>query len=297
MQKAFVTTVICAQVVWFSVEMFGAVPTGSKVTLTFPKRMLTTVVTSDWSVYGVEVACEDSGCTVNGQNDWQTSGSPWLIDGAIGKTFVDKKTTKTVVEVTTEPGTIQLVFPNPADVDRGLAAVTLKPGESADEYRAGIYLRIAKTVFIGDLAGVPAASQSRLLAFAEIIGSPLAVARYKEGSYLVVNLGDEGNIYNTLQMNQLQRVARSLREHIVPVIKPLAGDVSASSMSGVKVSFKVNFKSFLEKHAVPSVDNVVMYVPAAALKQFADADISSQKLLDSSAILVNDDRVEISLAE
>lgn len=98
-------------------------------------------------------------------------------------------------------------------------------------------------------------------------------------------------------MNQMQRTARSLREFIVPALKRVAEDVAASTMTGVKVAFKVNFKSFLEENVAPSADNVVLYVPAGALKQFADADISSQKLLDASVILVNDDRVEISLAE
>jgi hypothetical protein len=300
MRKSVVTAAFLAQALLFMTDASGALPTGTPVTLKFPKKMLNVVATSGWNgdQYGVEIGCGDSGCTVNGQKDWQTSGFPWLIEGAVGKTFIEKKTKNTVVEVrTTSSGNVRLVFPNAADVDSGIAAVTLRPGESPEEYRTGIYKEIAKTVFTGDLAGVPAESQARLLSFADASGSPLSVAKYKDGTYLSVDVGDDGNVYNTLQMNQMQRLARSLREHIIPVLKRLAGDVSASSMTGVKVAFKVHFQNFLEKYVPPAVDSVIMYIPAEALQQFADADISSQKLLDASVILVNDDRVEVSLAE
>jgi hypothetical protein len=298
MRKSLV--IAAAATLFLALSVSGAVANGTKVTLKFPKKMLDVVASSGWSgtQYGVEIVCDDTNCTVNGQKDWQTTGFPWLVEGAVGKTFVDKKTKKTIVEVRTESGSnIRLIFPNAGDVDRGVAAVALRSGESAEEYRTGIYKEIAKTVFSGDLAVVPAESQSRLLAFADTVGSTLSIAKYKEGTYLSVDVGDDGNVYNTLQMNQMQRTARSLREHIVPALKRLSGDVAASSMTGVKVAFKVHFKSFLDKYASPSADNVVMYVPAEALKQFADADISSQKLLDSSVILINDDRVEVSLAE
>jgi hypothetical protein len=300
MRKIVILAALVAQVLFFTVGAAGTVPAGSKVTLKFPRKMLEIVATSGWSgnQYGVEVTCDEAGCVVNGQKDWQTSGFPWLVEGTVGKTFVDKKTKKTVVEVRTESGSnVRVVFPNAADVDKGIAAVTLQPGKSSEAYRASIYKELAKTVFSGDLARVPAESQSRLLAFADAVGSPLSVANYKEGTYLSVDVGDDGNVYNTLQMNQMQRVARSLREHIVPALKRISGDVVASSMTGVKVTFKVHFENFLDKYVSSSTDQVVMYVPAEALKQFADADISSQKLLDGSVILVNDDRVEISLAE
>ncbi|MBK5260657.1 MAG: hypothetical protein JJE51_13795 [Thermoanaerobaculia bacterium] len=300
MSKTFVVVALWAQALFLSVDIYGAVSAGSKVTLKFPKKMLGVVATSGWSgnQYGVEVECDDSGCALNGQKDWKTLGFPWLVDGVVGKTFVDKKTKKTVVDVKTDVGAnVRIVFPNPADVDKGMTAVTLLPGESREGYRAEMYKTIAKSVFTGDLAGVPEDTQSRLLAFADAVGSPLSTTKYKSGSYISIDVGDDGNVYNTLQMNQVQRVARSLREHIVPALKRLASDVSASSMTGVKIAFKVNFKNFLEKYASSSLDSVVMYVPAEALKQFADADISSQKLMDASVILVNGDRIEVSLSE
>lgn len=300
MRKTLIVAVLCAQALFLTVDILGAVPAGTKVTLKFPRKMLEVIATSGWTgdQHGVEVVCDDIDCTVNGQKDWQTSGFPWLVEGTVAKTVVDKKTKKTGVEVRTEIGSsVRIVFPNAADVDRGIAAVTLRPSESAEEYRASIYKEIAKTVFTGDLIGIPAENQSRLLAFADSAGSPLAVAKYKDGTYLSIDVGDDGNVYNTLQMNQMQRLARSLREHIVPTLKRLTGDVSASSMTGIKVAFKVYFKSFLDKYASPAADSVVMYVPTTALQQFADADISSQKLLDASVILVNDDRVEVSLIE
>ena len=114
----------------------------------------------------------------------------------------------------------------------------------------------------------------------------------------VLDLGSGSTVYNTIQMDESARVARTVNDRVLKVLKaslaPLA-DLGESAVSGVRVDTKILSRNFVDRGAEPSIDAVQIYAPRELVRKFADADITSQQLIDGCVVLVNDNRVQVLL--
>jgi hypothetical protein len=72
----------------------------------------------------------------------------------------------------------------------------------------------------------------------------------------------------------------------------LAGD---AGVEGVKISEKILYRNFVSETAAKS-DTLQVYAPLGAIKQFSSADITSQQFVDQCIVIVNDNRVQVSLS-
>lgn len=124
----------------------------------------------------------------------------------------------------------------------------------------------------------------------------LAISSYRDDSYISLSLGVYGSIFNSLQLNQNARIARVLIEDLLLMIKRF-GELSArlGLDEDLKISLQVPYKSFLDEYATPELESVELYIPGATSDFSRDA-ITSQELVDSSVILVNEVRVSVPLA-
>jgi hypothetical protein len=94
-----------------------------------------------------------------------------------------------------------------------------------------------------------------------------------------------------------QRVAKAPDSGLLVALKAFAGELSELELiQGVKLTLAIAHRSFAE-HGPAQFDEVEVYAPAAEIRRFADADITSQGLLDKSVIIVNSNRTEVKLSD
>ena len=180
---------------------------------------------------------------------------------------------------------------------RGLSAI--KPAKVAPILERNHSL-IGERVFDGPLSAVAPESRQLLLLFAHATaaGTGISHEQFRGEEYLVVDLGADSNVYNTLQMNQTQRIARILNDRLLNVLKAFAEPVrDVEVVFGVKLDFEIPYRNFLDDDAEPDHDVVRLYASSDDVKAFADFEITSQEFIDRSFVIVNENRVQIPLSE
>ena len=73
---------------------------------------------------------------------------------------------------------------------------------------------------------------------------------------------------------------------------------NVASAHGVKLVIRIPFRSFLEPSSTNEIDEFIVYAPYELIRQFAQADITSQALIDVFPLVIcNDNRMEVALTE
>jgi hypothetical protein len=283
----------------------GAPPTPQKdavVVLKIPlrafkaheKKFLGTVMSTD-----LVATIEDAppGVAVNGDTAWQTAGFPSLVQMKVTKLKTDS-TGLSEVELKSSKTSLKLKVMFKGNLNTGFPRVFASPSD-ADAYRDEAYKALAAKFFTGPLAQLPTDKQQRLVTFAHITaqGTTMGSETYKEKLYLVVDVGEDENVYNELRMNQTQRVARVLNDRLLLTLKAFAKLVEdAKDIQGLKLELEIPHRSFAKTAAAAVNDKVELYAPAEQIKKFADADTTSQQFIDGCVVIVNDNRVSVPLA-
>lgn len=246
---------------------------------------------------------------VGDRSDWETCCVPSLIEFEVDGIQLPKKDNPNTIvslgEVTTS--LVSLAFgPSIQNVEAALAQVVIQgpaTGPAVIEYKAQSYARSSPKLFVGSLAAVGEDKKVQVLRFLAEFGRtggpPEKIAdSYKEKSYFVLDLGSGSTVYNTIQMDESARVARTVNDRVLKVLKaslaPLA-DLGEIAVSGVRVDMKILSRNFANRGAEPSIDALQIYAPRELVRKFADADITSQQLMDGCVVLVNDNRVQVLL--
>ena len=268
------------------------------VVLKIPTVLWTSQV-SVWSGtrYEATIVGGESSVTVKGRDDWRAAGFPPLVTGQISSINVDRKTGITVVKIKSSVGPVELSVSG--DVPKALKAV-LAPPNKTDEARAEGYAALRSVFFTGPLAALPDSTKNAILSWADLVakGTTISSTVFKEKIYLVVDLGRDGSVYNDLKFNQAQRIAYVMNERLLLLLKAFAKQIEGSgSLYGLKLELSVPHKSFLNEYASPDVDKLEVYVSWQDTKRFAEADMTSQQLLDSSIVIVNSNRIQVPLSQ
>lgn len=242
---------------------------------------------------------------VSGQDDWQSCCFPSMLKLEIRSVSKPEKWRPVTQVLTyTDGGIVYLNFdPSIADVEsalRELVLVDAPNSEAAKAYLKQRYEDMASNVFTGSLASVPEEARMVALRYADGVAhaARVGIATYKDQPYFLLDLGEGDSVYNTLQMNETARVARTINDTVLKVLKgSMAAFSQLGQTTGVKVQMKVLSRNFARSEfATPEVDLLTIYAPFDLIKKFADADITSQQLIDGSVVLVNDNRVQVPLA-
>lgn len=243
---------------------------------------------------------------VEGREDWKTAGFPSLIEARLAKVKMVRKENRAEVTFRFGPmgyalrlnveGVTEETLPS---VLGEVAIAGPSSGPQVKESLDSAYALLAGNIFTGPLAAIPRDRQLLLLSFAHLTaeGTTIGNASFKDNAYLAVDLGEDPNVYNTLQLNQTQRVAKIVNERLLVVIKAFAAPAQgAAPLHGLKLQLRIPYKDFLQQYAVPQYDTLELYLPLESIARFTDAEITSQELIDQSVVLVNSNRLQIPLA-
>ena len=194
---------------------------------------------------------------------------------------------------------LKLRFPPGADLNGDFQKVVIASGwqsfVSSKDFYDNVLAPQGRGIFTGRLAGLP--EPVKLSLFQMVCGGlgTLGTAAFKGQTYLSVTLGNDGTVYNTIQLNQSSRVAKVINERLLDDIKDFRGVASVVGIDGVEFRVQIFFRNFVSED-VPAFDTLDVYVPVGLANKFADQDITSQQLMDGSVVLVNDNRVQVSLS-
>jgi hypothetical protein len=123
----------------------------------------------------------------------------------------------------------------------------------------------------------------------------IRVNDYKGKRYLSVTL-DSTNVYNSLKLNKYD-IGKMLFDEVVrKILNPLnAIVVDKKSVTGYDVSVIGHHKSFLDKYASATTVNYRFIMPELSVRKYKEQEISGQRLLDDSVILMDDERIDLRL--
>lgn len=118
---------------------------------------------------------------------------------------------------------------------------------------------------------------------------------FKGKAYLQLKL-ESGNVYNSLKVNKYDMGKTIFDDSVRKILTPLNDlVVLPKSYTGFDILVIGQTKSFAEKYALPKKVEYRFIMPAAAVKKYKDKEISGQGLLDSSIILMDDERIDLKL--
>lgn len=100
--------------------------------------------------------------------------------------------------------------------------------------------------------------------------------------------------FNTIKVSQDQRVSQMIREVILPEAKVLLPNVDGKPVGGLAFHLFIPAHNFVTGGEA-KFDDLLVYLTTEELKKFSTSDITSQKLIDASIVLLNNDRVEAKL--
>jgi hypothetical protein len=148
--------------------------------------------------------------------------------------------------------------------------------------------------FTGALSAFTPEERTLLLRFAHITASGTRIESqyFKSINYLVVTLPSDGNTWNNLRVTRTERIGRLISDQLA-LLKAFAKiTVRHDLIGGLKLT-SISLHGTAPSYADMESDKVEAYFPIEALMKFADADITSQQLLDQSIILVKGDRIAV----
>ena len=173
-------------------------------------------------------------------------------------------------------------------------------GPAARAIRERLAARTAATLFVDDLASVPEAKRMAVLKSVGDAGAT-AVKKtvYREAPYLELDLGTHDDVFNTIQLNRTQRVARVVLDRLIPAARKVEESLAGvDPIAGIALKLSVAYKNFVTpNNNEAGVDSVEMFLPRAELRKFLNDEITSQQLVAAGVVRVNGNRVDVDLAQ
>jgi len=249
------------------------------------------------SIYYVEVS------DVLNTPGWETSGFPFCGDFTLTKVFEFRPFLKlryTVIELRNSIIYLKLRFgPEVKDLDAVFQRLTV-PGdwrtfEASDEFHKTVFATQDAKLFVGPLAKLSDPLKMALMRTVCDGQNTFEVETFKARTYFAVTLASDGTAYNSLRLDESARVRRTINERLLRRIKLFRGIAQETGIDGVKFTATIAYRDFVNE-TVDHIDSVEVYVPLDLSMKFADADITSQQLIDGSIVLLNGNRVQVNLS-
>lgn len=232
---------------------------------------------------------------------WESAGLPYFGEFVVTKVFEFKpfyKLKYTDVELRNSNTWLKLRFQPGSDIEHGFQALTFtgtwSEFEASDYFKNVVFGTVAARIFTGPLARIPDPTKLALL---RIAGTGLATVTsetYKDKVYVGFTFPLSGTVYNSIKLNEGARVATVINSRLA-MLKSLAILAGAAGVDGVKISEKILYRNFVSE-TVAKTDDLQYYAPLAAISQFSSADITSQQFVDQCVVILNDNRIQVSLS-
>ena len=116
---------------------------------------------------------------------------------------------------------------------------------------------------------------------------------FKNNNYISIYFNSI-NVYNNLKVDKYQ-VGKNLYAELVVKILDYLILIEDDKINGVNININGYSKNFLDEHGHPTPIRFSFIINKDTIKKFKDKDITSQKLLDESVILMDNERIELKL--
>jgi hypothetical protein len=201
------------------------------------------------------------------------------------------------VELRSDRAWLKLQFPpETADLTAALKAVVF--AGTKEQFIESAYLH--DTLFapnekrlFAEAPALPVEDRFKIFQQGLRLGSDVASEAFKNRRYITISV-PLLTTFNTIRTSGDQRVSEVLRETVLPQAKLFAALLHGDSADGLAFSIVIPAYNFVTG-GENKTDILRVYLPLAEMKRFMDSDITSQKLLESSVVLLNGDRVEAKL--
>jgi hypothetical protein len=133
-----------------------------------------------------------------------------------------------------------------------------------------------------------------LLGDAILVPGTIDLVTFKDKKYLRLAFSS-AQTYNALKMNKYD-IGKTLFDEIVrKVLTPLNALSDSTSFWGYDLLIRSSTKSFLDETGSPESLEYRFLIPEAVVRKYKNKDIGGQQVLDSSYVLLNDERIELKL--
>jgi hypothetical protein len=133
-----------------------------------------------------------------------------------------------------------------------------------------------------------------ILADSYVIPKSFNLVTFKGKRYLKMALMNT-NVYNSLKLNKYDIGKTLFDEAIRKILTPLNSHISDQLFYGYDIIITGHTKSFADKYAVSKSIEYRFLMPQTIVSRYKDKEVSGQKLLDESIILMDDERIELKL--
>ncbi|MCI0337839.1 MAG: hypothetical protein L0226_09695 [Acidobacteria bacterium] len=238
---------------------------------------------------------------VGGHRNWAEIGWPLMMEFYFDKAKTKKEYHE--LEFRSASAYIKLRLDVPSHDVRRVLYSLVYPGslytfEKTDYYRETLIGKVLPKIFVDALSKLPIEKQIGLLKAVRYNDEAIRYERFKNANYLSFGLGDDPNVYNTLRLNQHSRAARVINDLVLPSLKEAALYITDTpEIGGIKMAIRILYKDFLQERNIhPHAEVLEIYAPYNLIEKFFNLDITNQQLVDGSVILMNGNRMQVSLA-
>lgn len=250
-----------------------------------------------YSDYLIELSRSDSGALVQGQADWDSKAILPATTVRVKDVKADKK--KGILRITLDRKIGDDVEARIPVADSAFLVNSIfAPAHDSQVVRDSSFSAVGARVFQGAFAAVDGPPRRRILEIAEasVHRDSLTVKRLQGRPYLLLRAPPSAVVYNANQTSEAERFAGALNDVAFPILRTIGqADSVAGDGYGYAIEVMVPSKPFAERYAGTSYDHLVLYVQAKVARQFAEAELTTQDLIDASIVIANQNRIKVDL--
>lgn len=148
----------------------------------------------------------------------------------------------------------------------------------------------------GLFASLPELDESARYAFflrGVVRGFDVSSLRFKETGYVNFSI-PATTTFNTIRVAQNERVATVIRDTVIPESRAALRLCDGKPVAGLSFHLSIPAYNFVTGGEA-KFDDLLVYIKTSELRALDAADITTQKLVDASYILLNGSRIEVKL--
>jgi len=260
-------------------------------------------------IYTADVSVVGETIIVEGESDWQLRGFPPLLTLVYEKSSKEKEYTE--IEFRSNLAYVKLRFAAVTpDVEAALRQLvflgSVESFESSEEFKA-LTDKLLQIKFSGVLAEIPRDKQFQLIKDLGYNDDELGVAEFQGKQYIAFSPTTRTGEFNSRDVKQAARVATVLRDIVLPAFDKIAPVITtANGIYGIKIRTRIFYRDILpmprrtqrqDVNQRPNVEVLEIFSPYDLVEKLYNFDITNQKLVDGSTVLVNGDKIEVDLSK
>ena len=258
-------------------------------------------IRSGLPIYTANVSVVGETIMIEGESDWQLRGWPSMLTLFYEKSSKEKEYTEIEFRSSLAYAKLRFAVDTP-DLDAALRQLVFlgsaQSFESSAEFKA-LTEKLLPIKFSGVLAEIPRDKQLQLLKDLGYNDDEMGVVEFKGKQYIAFSPTSPTAEFNSPQVNRAARVATVLKALVLPAFDKVAPVITdANGIYGIKIRTRIFYRDFLSKRNQKlRVEVLEIFAPYDLVEKLFNQDITNQKLVDGSIVLVNGDRIEVDLSK